>query len=86
MQWTVNVAKPAHRALSRIQGPDHERIMATLVSMQAAPFGGDLKHLTNDPRAKYRRRVGSWRIFFDADAHERIIWVKAIERRTSKTY
>lgn len=86
MQWTVNVAKPAQRALSRVQAPDHERILATLVSMQAASFGGDLKHLTNDARARYRRRVGSWRIFFDADPHERIIWVKAIERRTSTTY
>ena len=86
MPWTVNLGKSALRALSRLQGADRERIRAALVSMTTEPFGGDLKHLTNDQRARYRRRVGSWRIFFDADTQERVIQVKAIERRTSTTY
>lgn len=86
MQWTVSLAKSALRALSRLQGSDRERVRAALVSMKDEPFGGDLKHLTNDVRARYRRRVGSWRIFFDADSRDHVIQVKAIERRTSTTY
>jgi mRNA-degrading endonuclease RelE of RelBE toxin-antitoxin system len=54
--------------------------------MEADPFGGDLKYLKNDPRGAYRRRVGSWRIIFDADMQGHMIHVKAITRRTSTTY
>jgi len=86
MPWTVAVAKPALRGLSRVPGGDRQRIRIALASMETDPFGGDLKYLRNDPRGAYRRRLGSWRIIFDADADEHTVHVRAIERRTSTTY
>ena len=86
MPWTVTVEKSALRGLSRIPKGERERIGAVLASMEADPFGGDLKYLRNDPRGAYRRRVGSWRIIFDADTQGHMIDVKAITRRTSTTY
>ena len=86
MQWTVVVEKRAYRTLSRLEEADRQRIQGALDAMRATPFGGDLKHLSNDPRGQFRRRVGSWRIFFDVDPGRGRVDVTAIERRTSTTY
>jgi mRNA-degrading endonuclease RelE of RelBE toxin-antitoxin system len=51
--------------------------------MEADPYSGDIKRL--QPPA-WRRRVGSYRIFFDMLPKEKRAVVTAIERRTSTTY
>jgi mRNA-degrading endonuclease RelE of RelBE toxin-antitoxin system len=51
--------------------------------LQADPFSGDIKRL--QPPA-WRRRSGSYRIFFDLLLEEHLIVVTAIRRRTSTTY
>lgn len=53
--------------------------------MREDPFSGDVERLNQQPTA-FRRRVGNWRIFFDADLTRRVVEVRFIERRTSKTY
>jgi mRNA-degrading endonuclease RelE of RelBE toxin-antitoxin system len=52
--------------------------------MGANPFSGDIKYLKGQNRL--RRRVGSWRIFFRLERAENILYIVAIERRTSTTY
>jgi mRNA-degrading endonuclease RelE of RelBE toxin-antitoxin system len=59
--------------------------MRALEEMGQDPFAGDVVRLTNQPTA-FRRRVGDWRIFFDADTVARLVEVTAIERRTTTTY
>ena len=49
----------------------------------ADPFSGDVRKLGG---ASYRRRVGSYRIFFDLYPSLRFVQVTAITRRTSTTY
>lgn len=49
------------------------------------PFSGDIERLKNQPIA-FRRRVGDWRIFFDADPKRRLVEIRYIERRTTITY
>jgi len=51
--------------------------------MQADPFSGDIKRLHP---SGWRRRVGSYRVFFDLLPAERRVVVTAIERRTTTTY
>jgi len=63
--------------LERIPADDRERILGLLVEMVQNPFAGD---------DEYRRRVGSYRIFFDLHRNQRIIFVSRVERRTSTTY
>jgi mRNA-degrading endonuclease RelE of RelBE toxin-antitoxin system len=53
--------------------------------MAENPFLGDIKRLRNE-RAAFRRRVGSWRIFFDVHNDRQVVSVIAIVRRTSTTY
>ena len=53
--------------------------------MTRDPFAGDVLPLKNE-RAAFRRRVGDWRLFFDADPPNRTIEVTDIERRTTTTY
>jgi mRNA-degrading endonuclease RelE of RelBE toxin-antitoxin system len=59
------------------------RLEGALDAMEASPFGGDIKRLQP---AGWRRRVGSFRIFYDLDLDERLILVTSIRRRTSTTY
>jgi mRNA-degrading endonuclease RelE of RelBE toxin-antitoxin system len=81
----VRLAAPARRSLDRIEGPDQRRVQAALREMALDPFQGNIKLLTG-PRRIYRRRVGSWRIFFFRVLDDRAVVITAIERRTSTTY
>jgi mRNA-degrading endonuclease RelE of RelBE toxin-antitoxin system len=53
--------------------------------MRDDPFAGDVERLTHE-RTAFRRRVGDWRILFDADPRRRLVEVRFIERRTTTTY
>jgi mRNA-degrading endonuclease RelE of RelBE toxin-antitoxin system len=53
--------------------------------MAGAPFFGDVLKLEGE-EGRWRRRVGSYRIFFKAHSGSRTVWVSAITRRTSTTY
>lgn len=83
MTWTVVVAAPARKSLSRFPLHDAEAIRRALRNMEEDPFGGDVRKL--GPRS-YRRRVRDYRIFFDLWTEERIVDVTAIVRRTTTTY
>lgn len=53
--------------------------------MAADPFTGDIARLKGE-RFGWRRRVGNYRIFYDLDPVNRLIFVRLIERRTTTTY
>jgi mRNA-degrading endonuclease RelE of RelBE toxin-antitoxin system len=53
--------------------------------MAIDPFEGDVIKLEGE-EDRYRRRVGSFRIFFRVDRPTRAVGISAIVRRTSTTY
>lgn len=53
--------------------------------MKTDPFLGEIAKLEGE-RDRWRRRVGSYRIFFAADKATRTVSITAIMRRTSSTY
>jgi len=53
--------------------------------MAVNPFAGDFLKLKDEVRS-FRRRVGNWRIFFDAYPEQRTVHVTDIMRRTTTTY
>jgi mRNA-degrading endonuclease RelE of RelBE toxin-antitoxin system len=53
--------------------------------MAEDPFSGDILKLEGGNN-RWRRRLGSYRIFFAADTAARTVAVSAIVRRTSTTY
>jgi len=85
MSWRVQVADRARRELERLPRRDRERILRTLASMQLDPFGGDIARL-HGQRSTWRRRVGSYRIFFDVNKEAQMVDILEIVRRTSVTY
>jgi len=53
--------------------------------MQHNPFSGDIVRLKSEG-STWRRRAGSYRIFFDVYPDEQLVDVVDIQRRTSTTY
>jgi len=53
--------------------------------MAENPFSGDIIKLEG-ANNHWRRRLGSYRVFFAADTAARTVAVSAIVRRTSTTY
>jgi len=53
--------------------------------MAENPFSGDILKLEG-ANNRWRRRLGSYRVFFAADTAARTVAVSAIVRRTSTTY
>jgi mRNA-degrading endonuclease RelE of RelBE toxin-antitoxin system len=66
MAWNLQLARDAARAVERLPTKDRTRLIAAFRAMAENPFGGDIKRLRNE-RAAFRRRVGSYRVFFDVD-------------------
>ena len=85
MTWTVVVAKAAQKQLARFPAKDQDRVAAALAVMEADPFSGDIVKLEG-ASDQWRRRAGSYRIFFSVDRVVRKVSVNAILRRTSTTY
>lgn len=83
MNWTLVVTKPAQRDLERLPDRGRQRLLDALDALQADPFTGDIKRLQ---APAWRRRSGSYRIFYDLLIEKRLLVVTAIERRTSTTY
>jgi len=54
--------------------------------MRDNPFSGDIVRLHAPERSAWRRRVGSYRIFFDVYPDRQVVDVVDIDRRTSSTY
>ena len=85
MPWDVVLVRSAEKQLRKVPAQDRARILSALATMQEDPFGGDIAYLKGQ-EAALRRRVGSWRIFFDVYPEEHRVVVLAIVRRTSTTY
>ena len=83
MNWNLLVTKNARKQLARLPDRDQQRIVAVLEEMAVDPFRGDIKRL--QPLG-WRRRIGSYRVFYDLDMEGREIVVTAVKRRTSTTY
>ena len=85
MAWTVTVARPAQKQVARFPAKDQQKIGAAVRSMVDDPFAGDVLKLEGEGN-RWRRRIGSYRIFFTVDTTAKAVAVSAILRRTSRTY
>ena len=64
---------------------DSERLSQAIDSLVWDPFAGDIRKIEGQQNA-WRRRVGSYRIFYDIKIEEKIVVVFRVARRTSQTY
>ena len=84
MTWHVIVAENAKKYVSRIPQKDSLRVKTALREMVQNPYTGDITKLKGD--LVWRRRIGSYRIFFEIYESSRAVRVYGIERRGSNTY
>ncbi|HEY4508524.1 MAG TPA: type II toxin-antitoxin system RelE/ParE family toxin [Candidatus Paceibacterota bacterium] len=84
MAWQIDLAGSANKFLSRIPKKDTLRINAALQRMAESPYTGDIEKLKGD--SVRRRRIGSYRVFFELFESVRVVRVYGIERRGSNTY
>ena len=83
--WDLRVDPSVFKFLKRIPRRDAEAILLIIKALSADPYFGDIQKMKDEKNA-WRRRVGSYRIFYRIKNTENIILVFHLERRTSKTY
>lgn len=85
MSWQLIVDPYARKYLKRIPRNDAERITAVLRELVVNPYTGDIARMEGEENT-WRRRVGSYRIFYEVRTAKKLINVFEIQRRTSSTY
>ncbi|OHA20632.1 MAG: hypothetical protein A2836_01310 [Candidatus Taylorbacteria bacterium RIFCSPHIGHO2_01_FULL_45_63] len=86
MSWRVFVASSATKFVQRLPRKDATRIKFVLEKeLSRDPYAGDIKKLAGEDNV-WRRRVGSYRIFFEVYPVFQEVRVFDIERRGSNTY
>lgn len=83
--WDLQVDPGVFKVLKKIPRRDAGVILAVIHLLPLNPFFGDIQKMKGEDNA-WRRRIGSYRIFYRVKAVERIVLVFHLERRTSKTY
>jgi mRNA-degrading endonuclease RelE of RelBE toxin-antitoxin system len=86
MNWELDLARAAQRALRVMPRRDRERIIRALDDMKTDPLAGEITALRGEYRGLDRRRVGSWPIIFGLKTDRRAVLVGDIVRRSSRTY
>lgn len=83
--WNLQVDPAVAKTLERIPRRNAERILEAIKFLQFNPYVGDIQKM-KDEESVWRRRIGSYRLFYKIKTPEKVILVFHIERRTSKTY
>ncbi len=83
--WQVHVPRRVARAVSRLPKSDQDRILEILREFEIDPWAGDIVKI-KDEENKWRRRVGNYRLFYSIYSALKLVEVKEIQRRGSKTY
>ena len=85
MNWEIVVDNSVKKQLRRVPKKDTERILFVVEQIGVNPYSGDLEKMEGEKDA-WRRRVGSYRIFYEIHQSRRLVYIYEIKRRTSKTY
>lgn len=83
--WDLDIDPSVLKTLKRVPVRDAAPILAVIRLLPADPYFGDLKKMKGEEET-WRRRVGSYRIFYKLKRIEKIVLVFRVERRTSHTY
>ena len=83
--WRIHIPKRVARGLKKLPQEDRKRILKVLHEFTANPWHGDIVKVQGE-KGLWRKRVGSYRIFYSPHNEDQLVEIKEIERRTSKTY
>lgn len=82
--WVLLIDPRVAKIAKRFPKRDREYIGSAVAEMRLNPYTGDFTKLEGNNT--WRRRVGSYRFFFEVDQIARTIIIFHIERRGSNTY
>lgn len=83
--WVLQIDPSVKKSLKKFPAQDSLRILNTIESLTDNPFGGDIQKMKGEENV-WRRRIGSYRLFYELLPSESIIHVYNVERRTTQTY
>lgn len=83
--WGLRVDPSVLKTLKHIPRKDRERILGVIAVLPLDPYFGDIQKMQGRDDV-WRRRVGSYRIFYRVITDMRTVLVFQVERRTSHTY
>lgn len=83
--WDLEIDPSVFKVLKRMPRHDAEVILQVIRLLPANPHFGDIQKMKGAENA-WRRRVGSYRLFYRMKTAEKVLLVFRLERRTSKTY
>lgn len=81
----MQVDPAVFKNLKKMPRKDVERFLFIIQNLPLNPFIGDIQKMKGEKNV-WRRRIGSYRIFYEILPDLNIIHVFQAERRTSKTY
>mgnify|MGYP001606990876 CR=1 FL=1 len=83
--WVLQIDPEVLKTLKKFPQKDSKRIVTVIESLPANPYSGDIQKMKGEENV-WRRRIGSYRLFYEIFAEEKIIHVYHVERRTTQTY
>lgn len=83
--WDLQVEPSVLKIARKIPRHDAGVILEVINLLPTDPYFGDIQKMKGEHDI-WRRRVGSYRIFYKIKITEKVILVFHLERRTSKTY
>ena len=85
MLWNLIVDPAVKKQLKRIPREYAGRIILAIQQFAVNPYGGDIEKMQGE-KDVWRRRIGSYRIYYEIRAARKDIYVFDVLRRTSRTY
>ncbi|HUG81408.1 MAG TPA: type II toxin-antitoxin system RelE/ParE family toxin [Bryobacterales bacterium] len=79
--WTVELSEPAKKELGQLSGPLRRRITQKLLALENDPRPSSTKKLRASP-ARYRLRMGDYRVVYAVDDKNRVVSVERIRHRS----
>ena len=83
--WDLQIDSGVFKVLKKTPRHNAEAISGVIRFLPFNPYYGDIQKMKGEENV-WRRRVGTYRIFYKIKISEKIILVFKLERRTSKTY
>ena len=83
--WDLQIDRSVFKVLNKMPRHEAGAVLQAICLLPVNPYFGDIRKMEGEEDS-WRRRIGSYRIFYKIKVPEKIILVFRLERRTSKTY
>lgn len=83
--WVLQIDPKVLKTVRKFPPKDTKRIVSVIEALPTNPYVGDMQKMAGEKNV-WRRRIGSYRLFYELIPNEKVIHVFHVERRTTTTY